>query len=157
METSEYVKFLRLDDLAWKAYASGDHAKAEVYARTILDFDAKLPEEARDRTPCGSIHNAYLVLGSVALDKGDIKGAAENLIASVKKPKPSPGNRLTADMSLAKRLLEIGERDAVMRYIEMSAEISDEPKERDKRRAWMAVLKNDQVPEFERFMDYKHE
>ena len=60
-------------------------------------------------------------------------------------------------MSLAKRLLEPGERDAVMRYIEMSAEISDEPKERDKRRAWMAVLKNDQVPEFERFMDYKHE
>jgi tetratricopeptide (TPR) repeat protein len=157
LETSAYRKLLWLDDLAWKAYTAGDHGKAEGHACTILDFHAKLPEAERDGTPCDSIHNAYLVMGSIALDKGDIQGAIENLIASVTQPHPSPGNRLTPDMTLAKRLLEIGDRDSVLRYIEISAAICNGSKERDKRRGWIAAIKKGRTPKFERFTDYKHD
>ncbi|MGH9552541.1 MAG: tetratricopeptide repeat protein, partial [Terriglobales bacterium] len=92
LEKSGYGKFLMLDDLAWKAYEAGDHAKSREYVHTIFEFAERTREEEISSSCCKAIHNAHLVLGCVALKEGDVPAAVEHLLASVTVPEPSPEN-----------------------------------------------------------------
>jgi hypothetical protein len=56
--------------------------------------------------------------GLLALDKGDIQLAKRELLLSGKSPKAGGISTLGPNMSLAKRLLEAGEQETVLRFME---------------------------------------
>jgi hypothetical protein len=74
---------------------------------------------------------------------------------SVTEPKPSRGHVLIPEMSLAKRLLDLGHCDAVLEYLKSSLDICDNTREREKRRLWITTLENGAIPALEPFLDYR--
>lgn len=144
----------RLERLAWYAYQAGENKKAAGYANSILGVNAD--ESDNGKSP-GSVHQAFLVLGSIAFDRGDMREATKHLIASVTVPIKNDYEHLFPDMSLARRLLRKGERTAVLEFLEKSLEVcSDYGDEKQKRRGWIEAIKNNTMLKFERAIDYRH-
>jgi len=144
-----------LPDLAWLAYESGDFNKATRYASSVLKALQKLPTDEPHGPLCKPAHHAHLVLGSIALSAGEISSSINHLMLSVTEPKVSPGYGLIPEMSLAKRLLDIGHCDAVLEFLRSSLDICDNTREREKRRLWIATLESGAIPALEPFLDYR--
>jgi tetratricopeptide (TPR) repeat protein len=94
--------------------AAGQYAKAEAYAREILatpDLAAKTGD---------GVYYGNHVLGMIALHQGDIAAAKHCLIESAKTPGSYELNGpRPPDPSLAIALLERGEREVVLEYLDL--------------------------------------
>ena len=106
--------------------ALGDAAKAAVWIGHVGEA-RQYAEELRSLTPNyqgnwnygNAIHDFNLVLGSIALGSGDIEGSKRFLLASGRTPGSPQLNSFGPNMSLAKSLLIVGERRAVISYFEV--------------------------------------
>jgi hypothetical protein len=108
--------FYLLGDTAKAAFEAGDMTKAEAYASQLL---RQAPLYRQDWNYGNAIHEAHTVLGKIALQAGDTKKAAEELIESGKTPGSPQLNSFGPSMSLAKALLKAGEREAVLEYLRL--------------------------------------
>ena len=103
--TTDQQRVRVLPDLANFEFESGNDDAAARDAHQLLDL-------ARNQDD--PLHAAHTVLGRVALDRGDKAQAIEELLQSVR-IKKSNGPKMT----LAQDLLDAGERDAVVQYLEL--------------------------------------
>jgi hypothetical protein len=105
-----------LPRMARAAFESGDHRKARAYAEQLLEAASRprLPRSMGDET-----HIGHLVLGRVALASGDLDAAKHHLLESARTTGSPVLGSFGPKMTLAKDLLERGEREAVLNYLEL--------------------------------------
>jgi hypothetical protein len=106
-----------LPDLAISAFESGDLLKAKQYATQLLDT-SKLKDED---LVADNLHIANTVLGRLALRNGDIEEAKRRLLASAPEHGSAILNSYGPRMSLAAELLDRGQRDVVVAYLDKCA------------------------------------
>lgn len=80
---------------------------------------ALLPEYKGRGNYGGAMHDANLVLGRIAVREGRIEAAKSYLIAAGESPGSPSLDSFGPNMTLAKDLLEKGERDAVLEYFQL--------------------------------------
>ncbi len=109
-------RWYNLADLAWKAFYSGDYPVAAAYSREFL----RLAQERRKEWNTGNaIHHGNQILGLVALHEGDINEAKTRLIQAGNTPGSPQLNSFGPKMILARELLKLGERDVVVKYLDL--------------------------------------
>ncbi len=104
-------------ELAISAFEAGDFVKAKQYATQLLDISkVQYQEVAAD-----NLHVANTVLGRLALRNGNIAEAKSRLLASVRDEGSPVLSSYGPSMALAAELLDHGERDVVIVYLDKCA------------------------------------
>lgn len=110
---AEIDRFDLLSDSATWSYLGGDLATARKEAEAALDA---APQFTGDERFGHAIHDGNMVLGLIALRNGDRPEAIRRLMAAGKSPGSPFLNFSGPNMSLARDLLLVGERRAVLDY-----------------------------------------
>jgi len=100
-----------LPGLSKAAVKAGMIAKAESYATELLSMTR---QHRRDWNSGNAIHDSNMVLGLVALRKGDREQAKQYLLEAGKTPGSPQLNSFGPNVTLAMELLRSGEREAVL-------------------------------------------
>ncbi len=116
--TNEYVRFLSLDRAAKMSLAVGRTEDARQFATDMLVLDDQYSRGEPDKANGDVVHNGHLVLGRIALDEGRIEEAKRHLLAAGKSNGSPVLGSFGPNMSLAKDLLEKGEQETVLQYLE---------------------------------------
>jgi tetratricopeptide (TPR) repeat protein len=127
----EYEKALKLsrmkddqvrlyDDLAILYYLIGRDDKATKYADALLK---EVP--VGDRYYSNAVHYGRTILGLIAVKNGDIAKAKEHLNESADIKESAKSETFDPKMDLAKALLERGQKDAVLEYLELCGRLRD--------------------------------
>jgi hypothetical protein len=106
-------RFCALDGASKKSFVAGDIEEARNYAQELMTL---LPKYKGDWNYGNAIQDANLVFGRIAVREGNIEAAKKYLIAAGKSPGSPQMDSFGPNMTLAKDLLEKGERDAVLEY-----------------------------------------
>jgi hypothetical protein len=99
-------------DLSRSAFAAGKFSEAEQFANETLEFANRKQDYGE------GFHYAHIVLGRIALKNGDIEKAKEHLLDAGKTTGSDFLNYVGPDMTLALELLNQGEREAVIEFID---------------------------------------
>jgi hypothetical protein len=133
-----------LPDLATVALEAGEAAKARGYAEEMLKSDSQ------GWNAGNLVHHGHLVLGRIALRDGDTKAAQEHLLAAGKTQGSPQLNSFGPNMTLAKELLEKGERQAVLEYFKLCGNFW----KNSDLEAWTQEVQAGKVPDFGANLDY---
>jgi hypothetical protein len=114
--SSPEERFYALNDAAKESFEVGHIDDARKYATELLDEAAKFPH---DWNYGNAIQDGNLVLGRIAVRDGRIQEAKEYLLAAGRSPGSPQMNSFGPNLSLAKDLLEKGERDTVLQYFDL--------------------------------------
>lgn len=117
--STDLERFHALDSAAKESFNVGKIDDASKYATEVLLIAAKYP---KDWNFGNAIQDGNIVLGRVALQNGKKEDAKKYLIAAGKSPGSPTMNSFGPNMSLAKDLLEKGERDVVLEYFNLCHE-----------------------------------
>ena len=131
-----------LPRMATAAFAAGDYRRAASYAEEAL-------AAARQGVfwwTGDAIHQANIVLGRLALRKGDIEDAKRDLLAAGKTPGSSSLASTGPNLQLAKELLDRGESATVVQYLEECGAFWDA--NRGKLAEWIVLIKGGLKPDF---------
>jgi hypothetical protein len=131
-----------LPRLAKAAFAAGDYARAAGYADEAL-------AAARHGVfwwTGDAIHQGHIVLGRLALRKGDVEEAKRSLVAAGKTPGSSSLAGIGPNMQLAKDLLDRGETATVVQYLEECTTFWEG--NRGKLKEWIVLIKAGLKPDF---------
>jgi hypothetical protein len=135
-------------ELAKAAFEAGEFDKARSYATDLL-AKASLPDFLEHGR---AIHHGNLVLGRLALKAGDVEKAKEHLL---KAGLVSGGTNLSSfgpNMMLAKELLELGERQVVIKYLKQCANFWNTPDHRAEK--WIYAVEQGTSPNFGANLSY---
>lgn len=139
----EVKSFYRLTEMTPNALAAGETDKAKQYAEELL----KQAETFRKNWNYGNaVHAANIVLGKIALDSGNLDEAKHFLLEAGKTPGSPQLDSFGPDMSLAKNLLEKGEREIIIEYFEFCAKFWNSGG--DKLTEWKTAVLNKETPKF---------
>jgi hypothetical protein len=139
----EQNRFYGLDAVAMTAFEAGDIGKAETYANELL----KLAARYRESWNYGNaIHKGNIVLGRIRLRQGDLEKAKSYLLSAGATPGSPQLNSFGPNMTLAKELLEKGERDVVLHYFDLCRKFWKLPE--DRLDVWTADVKAGKIPDF---------
>jgi hypothetical protein len=97
----------------------GAMEKADLYAKELLLKAENEKEEPRNWNYGNAIHHSHTILGQVALRLGDIDASKIHLIKSGETIGSPQLDTFGPNMALAKELLESGELEAVLRYLNL--------------------------------------
>ena len=146
LEKDEPASAQQLLTLARAAMDAGDTDGAQVLAKGLLTMLPKLSADPEYKRGADDIkHHSYIILGRVALRKGDIETAKADLLDA---GRVGGGQSLAAygpNMSLGKELLERGERDVVLQFLDLCRKFWGFP---ERLEPWIAAIKNGQIPDF---------
>jgi hypothetical protein len=138
----KYSRFLALHARADRLVES-DPRRAAAFARELL----ALAERYRSDWNYGNaVHKGHLILGRVALRDGDLAAARSELLLAGGTPGSPQLDSFGPNMTLARELLEVGEKAVVLEYFELcrrfwvtgSARLAQ----------WSVAVQDSQVPEF---------
>ena len=104
-----------LTDLPALAFDAGDLQKARAYAELLL---REATSQQGSWNHGNAVHKGNLILGRIAAAEGRVADAVTFLRAAGETPGSPQLNSFGPNMTLAKDLLERGERDAVLAYFE---------------------------------------
>ena len=152
-----YQRFLELTKSAPAAYLAGDRVEAAERANELLALAAR---HRNDWNYGNAVHSGHLVLGRVAVDADRLDEGRRRLLLSVDasilpygfesdrpKWKASPQiDTFGPDMTLAARLLEKGESEAVIRYLDACSKFWD--LDRGRLAKWKAEILEGVRPDF---------
>jgi len=140
-ERSEPVarEFLVIDP-AKSAFDAGEMDAAETFSKETL-AGSETSANAGNR-----IHHGNLILGRIALRKGDVEEAKIRLLAAGKTPGSPQLDSFGPNMTLAKELLERGERETVLEYFTLCSQFWKSPFQ--KLDEWTEDVKAGRVPRF---------
>ncbi len=113
---SQSVRFHALGDAAKAAFVLGKTGEATDFAEELLEL---APRFKGDWDYGNAIHNGNLVLGRVAVKEGRLDVAKEFLLAAGRTPGSPQLDTFGPNMSLAKDLVEAGEKEAVLQYFDL--------------------------------------
>ena len=109
-------RFYALDGAAKQSFEAGQIEDARKYATELL---ALAPKFQGDWNYGNAIQDGNLVLGRIALHEGQTDEAKQYLLKSGQTPGSPQLNSFGPNMSLAKDLVEKGERDTVLQYFQL--------------------------------------
>jgi len=138
----ELPRYYALADLA-KSEVNKDLSKAESLAKELLHLSSVEP---KDWNYGNAIHFGNMVLGQVALRKGEIEKAEMYLLKSGETPGSPQLNTFGPNMSLAKELLEAERSDAVLKYFELCSKFWE--MSGDKLEVWAILAQTGEIPDF---------
>jgi hypothetical protein len=142
---ADYVRLLGLRGAAELALRFGMLDRAARLARELLS----LAERFRDDFYYGNaVHHGHLILGRVALGRGDRAAAGEELLAAGRTPGSPQLGSFGPNMRLARDLLRAGERDVVLRYFELCAVFWVSPGASVALAGWADQVRSGSVPDF---------
>jgi len=143
---SPELKFYALGAAAKQSFAAGKVEDAKKYAQELM---AVLPSFRQNSEYGNAAHDAHLILGQIAVREGRTEEAKRHLIESVR----TPGARLMdygPNMSLAKDLLEKGERQAVLDYFAVCRRFWNYGRLDE----WTQQVKEGKIPDFGANLSY---
>jgi tetratricopeptide (TPR) repeat protein len=144
LNVSPIDRFYRLDDVAEAALEAGEFDKAGGYAQELLNAAT---EYKSNWNYGNAMHNGNLILGRVAIRRGDLAKAGEYLLRAGETRGSPQLNSFGPDMALARELLENDQHDVVIRYFDLCARFWEAG--RDRLRSWRSDVEQGRVPEFE--------
>jgi hypothetical protein len=106
-----------LSERAADAFDTGNLRSAEAYSIEML---LRVPLTPKSSNKGELIRHAHALLGRIALRTGDTTGAKRQLLVAGKTEGSSPLITVTPMWGLAADLLDVGERDTVIEYLELS-------------------------------------
>ena len=112
----EEERFYALNDAAKESFEVGKIEDARKYATDLLTFAEKF---RNDWNYGNAIQDGNLVLGRIALKEGHTEEAKEFLLKAGKSPGSPQMDSFGPNMSLARDLLEKGEREVVLDYFQL--------------------------------------
>lgn len=112
----QLCRFYTLNGKLRRSLKARKYHIAEQLAAEYLELANVFPD---DWNYGNAIHKANLAFGSIALDTGDVELAKEYLLKAGKTPGSPQLNSFGPNMSLAKQLLERGEKDVVLQYFDL--------------------------------------
>jgi tetratricopeptide (TPR) repeat protein len=146
---SDMDRAYSLPDVAKFAYEANDLVKARDYATELLTKYGRVKDSHNYED---AIHYGNMVLGRIALKKGDTSGAKAYLLESGKTPGSPHLKTYGPSMILAKELLEKGERQAVIDYFHLCAKFWEG--ERGRLKEWEGIVKRGGMPDFDSTLYY---
>jgi hypothetical protein len=133
----------RLSEIAKLAVIAGQDDKAVRYATGLINtFQAGAGQSPL--TVGGPIHDGNMVLGQVALRKGDRAGAEQFLLKAGATPGSPLMNQFGPNFSLARDLLMVGSTNVVLKYCDEVSKFWSDPK----LAAWRAAIAAGKTPDF---------
>lgn len=136
-------RFYALDAAAKESFVVGNVEEARKYANELLTAAAKFPG---DWNYGNAIQDGNLVLGRIALKEGHMTEAKQYLLKSAASKGSPQMNSFGPNLSLAKDLLEKGERDSVLEYFGLCRKFwTMGLKNLDD---WSQAVKDGKVPDF---------
>jgi len=99
-----------------------------------------------------AIHHGNLILGRLALRRGELDKAKQHLLAAGRTPGSPQLDSFGPNMTLALELIEKGERQAVLEYFELCARFWK--LDRGQLKAWAATVKGGGTPDFGANLNY---
>jgi len=141
--TPEQAHFYALRDSAKQSFKDANFESAKQQSLELLALAPKFPN---DWNYGNAIHDGNMVLGLIALNDGKVSEAKIFLAAAGKTPGSPQLNSFGPNMSLAKALLEKGERVAVIEYFALCRGFWE--LHRDYLDRWTLEVKNGQIPDF---------
>lgn len=133
----------QLPRLAQAAFDAGEMEKAANYASESLRLAAGHQEQ---RGSDMAVHKANIVLGRVALRQNDVEKAKACLLAAGHVHGDPGLSSFGPNMSLSKELLERGEKDVVLHYLELCKTFWTSSRGQPDR--WIEEIKAGKIPEF---------
>jgi hypothetical protein len=131
-----------LIDLAKSALEAGDIERARAWAVELLSQGTK---DKKDWNYGNAIHHGHIILGRIALLSGNLVEAREHLMKAGETPGSPQLDSFGPNMTLAKELLEKGEREVVIQYFQLCANFWKNHPELDQ---WTATVKGGGIPNF---------
>jgi hypothetical protein len=136
--------------LATAAFDAGDRAKATRYATELVSPSPNT--ESWDRG--NELHIGHLVLGRLALRAGDVGSARKHLVEAGHTPGSPQLETFGPNMSLAKELLERGERKTVVEYLVLCASFWGSGRHRGVLTGWAQAIEKGEMPDFRANLNY---
>jgi hypothetical protein len=144
--TNDYQRFLYLDRAAKTSLAVGRTQEARQFATDMLVLDDKYSRGNPEKANGDAVHDGHLVLGLLALDEGRLEEAKRHLLAAGKSNGSPVLGSFGPNMSLAQELLEKGEQETVLQYLESCRKFWGSGSE--KLDAWIKDIHAGRVPDF---------
>jgi len=143
LSANSNARILLAPDLAEQYLAIGQTAKAEEAANRLLHADDNPSNPNRGY----NVLTANLLLGRVALAKGDTKEAVRCLLAAGHSPGVSQPNWMgPTDWHLPEGVLAAGDRDAVLNYLELLRGIWKN--DNGRLAGWISTIRSGGTPSF---------
>ncbi len=140
---TEYEKWVAFGDVGLWNVDNGSIEKAGLFANEVLT----LAEKYKDDWNYGNaIHKGHLTLGRVALRENNVEEAKRQLILAGKTPGSPQLSSFGPNMILAMELLEKGETDVVLEYLDLCKVFWT--MSMDKLTIWESKISNGEVPSF---------
>lgn len=141
---SVYIRWLVLAHVGMRKVEAGKLAKAKGHGNELLCLAEMFKD---DWAGCGNaVHKGNLILGRVALREEDIASAKRYLIRAGETHGSPVLNSFGPNMTLAKELLEAGEKEAVLEYIEKCSSFWEA--DFGKLKYWAEKIQSGKIPEF---------
>jgi tetratricopeptide (TPR) repeat protein len=136
-------RFYALNAAAKESFVAGNADDAKKYAQELLTV---LPKFQGDWNYGNAVQDANLVLGRLAVKEGNVDQAKQYLLAAGNSPGSPQLNSFGPNVSLAKDLLEKGERDAVIQYLELCRKFWK--MDNGRLDQWIKEIKVGKIPQF---------
>ena len=147
----EYERWLQLDLAGMLAVESGSLETAKEIGEALL---ALAPTYTTSWNYGNAIHKGHLILGRIALRQGDHHQAIEHLLLAGKTPGSPQLDTFGPNMTLAKELLEVGERDAVLTFIKLCQNFWEPEFAQDSSHLWSEQITHGELPDFGANLNY---
>ena len=135
-------KGVLLIQLAKSAFEAGDVERAHNLADALL---SQASTDRQDWNYGNAIHHGHLILGRIALLSGNLEEAGKELIKAGETPGSPQLDTFGPNMTLAKELLEKGERESVIKYFQLCALFWTN---RTELQHWTAIVRERGIPDF---------
>lgn len=136
--------------MAPAAFAAGDMQKAAAFSKDLADMGELL----KNRPAFGpsrhsdALFTSNLVLGHIAIKEGQIEKAKEHLLKAADVTGSPVLGSFGPSMTLAKELLERGEKDTVLKYLDLCSKFWLPKSEAGKLGKWKAEIQKGEIPDF---------
>lgn len=138
--SAEMERGYMLQELAKMAMEAGELEKADKYAREML------ASGGRDWHSGANVFYGNNITGRIALRSGDIESAKKHLIAAGKTSGSPQLDYFGPNMTLAKELIEEGERKAVLEFFDLCSRFWK--MDRGRLKEWAATVEEGGIPDF---------
>lgn len=111
----KHMRFYAVTQLTSYALAADELSKAKAYAEEALAVASTCDS---DWNYGNAIHDGNMVLGQIALRQGDVQSASDYLLRAGATPGSPQLDSYGPTLDLARELLDAGEKDIVIEYLE---------------------------------------
>ncbi len=140
---TEEERFYALGDAAKQAFEKADYINAKAYA---VELAALAPKYKGNWNYGNAIQDSNVILGRIDVREGKIEDAKKHLIDAGKSPGSPQMDSFGPNVSLAKDLLEKGEKEVVIEYFTLCKKFWE--MQGGKLDNWITLARSGRIPDF---------